>query len=217
MRRFFSVILLLLFVFAASAAFAEYANTFEFEPVQFSRRQTLAVYSAPSTKAWRGAKGKASVDTSGTVWGAGEYNGWMMVLYEIRGGYRCGYINLAKVKGNIPHLPQLKFMYNVEARTTDKVGLTDDPWAASNNITTLKKGTAVSLLGVYRDYGYVQVMVSKKLACGFVPLSTLDLSGIELPEEQKPVEAEAEDDWIAADDPEPSEEASSADVEEESE
>ena len=141
MRRILSVILFLLLVFSMSTALAEYANTFEFEPVHFSRKQSLAVYSAPSTKAWRGAKGKAAVDTSGTVWGAGEYNGWMMVLYEIRGGYRCGYINLAKVKGNVPHLPQLKFMYNVETRTSEKVGLTDDPWAASNNITTLKQGT----------------------------------------------------------------------------
>lgn len=52
------------------------------------------VYTAPSTSAYRGANGKASVDTNHDMWVAGfeTGSGWLMVRYDINGGSaRVGY------------------------------------------------------------------------------------------------------------------------------
>ena len=46
-----------------------------FNYVKMKAGQQIPVYSAPSYSAWRGANGKALVNTNGAVWAAGWENG----------------------------------------------------------------------------------------------------------------------------------------------
>lgn len=152
---------------------AEQSVTFTVQT--FASGQKLAVYSAPSQKAWRGANGKAAVSTNGEIWVCGQENGWLLVLYEVNSGkMRSGYIEISKVKGKVPNCPELCFDPK-QAVLNASADLTDDPVYTSSKIATLKKGSKVTLLSSYENLAYVETKVKKKTVRGFLPLDCVDV------------------------------------------
>ena len=73
-----------------------------FTYVKLTANQKLDVYSAPNASSWRGANGKAMVNTNGAVWAAGWENGWLLVFYETNAGsVRVGYVNGSRISGKV--------------------------------------------------------------------------------------------------------------------
>ncbi len=151
-------------------------SSLTFTEKSFPKKQTLAVYAAPSTKAWRGANGKAAVSTGGPVWVAGADGKWLLVMYETSGGsVRVGYIQQSKIKGKLPAAEPLAFE-NLPSTLSAAAEVTDDLTRGATVITSLKAGAEVTFLAVYEDWAYIETKVKKKVARGFIPLWALDSS-----------------------------------------
>ncbi len=140
--------------------------------------QRLAVYTAPSTAAYRANNGKASCSTSGSVYALGWDSGWMLMLYEanLAGQYRVGYVDGASIKGSLPNLPQL-FWENEVRTVTAQVSLTDDPAKTGKALTVLPAGaTVIYLTTMYNStaWDYVETTINGQTARGFIPAGYLD-------------------------------------------
>lgn len=151
-----------------------------FTQADFQRGQSIAVYSAPSTKAWRGANNKAKVSTNGDVWAAGWDGDWLLIYYETsKGSVRVGYISDSKFKDDMSAYGQLEFA-NTLATITEKCSLTDDITRQASSITTLSAGKQVVYLAPYYTedgtWAYIETTVKKKTARGFVPMECLEIS-----------------------------------------
>lgn len=153
-----------------------------FQLVSMKSGEKYSVYSAASSKAWRGAKGKASVSTNGDVWAAGWENGWLLIYYETsKGSVRVGYIDGSKISGGTGVDTELVFAY-APARITQKAALTDDITRAASSITTLKAGKEVTYLAPYygeKDWAYIETKYDKKTVRGFVPMDSIELLPVE--------------------------------------
>ncbi|MBQ6564851.1 MAG: hypothetical protein IJL88_13115, partial [Clostridia bacterium] len=129
----------------------------------------IAVYSAPSSSAWRGANGKAKVSTNDSFWAAGYENGWMLIMYETsKGSVRVGYIDVNSITGTLPDLGLLAFDQE-KITLSKKAVLTDDIRKQKNKIATLKKGTEVTLLCPYEKWLYIETVLKGKTVRGFIP------------------------------------------------
>lgn len=142
--------------------------------------QKAAVYSAPSTKAWRGAKSKAEVSTNGEVWVAGKVDNWVLICYETsKGSVRIGYVDSAKLKDDLSGLQELAFAGR-EATITAGCSMTDDVTRQASSIVKLKAGATVTYLAPYeRDgvaWAYIETKASNKTARGFIPADCLSLA-----------------------------------------
>lgn len=150
----------------------------DFQLADMARGEKYAVYSAPSTKAWRGAKSKASVSTNGDVWAAGWADGWLLIYYETsKGSIRVGYIDGDKISGSVAVDKELVFA-GTPARITAKCSLTDDTARAASTITTLKAGAEVTYLAPYysdSDWAYIETKYDKKTVRAFVPMDCIEL------------------------------------------
>lgn len=143
--------------------------------------QKLNVYSGPDTTYWRGAKGKAMVNTNGGLYAAGWVdNDWLLVQYGTTvGNRRTGYVYAAHLKDNFSLLPQLNFASTPATITTECI-LTDDPENYSDQIVTLAPGTQVTFLAEYSGYNggqpfhYIETKVGSKKVRGFVPVGCLE-------------------------------------------
>ena len=153
---------------------AQEAPLMSFTQVSLAKDQLFPVYAAPSSKSYRGAKGKASVSTNGPVWAAGYDGNWLLVEYETnKGSVRVGYIDARKIKGNRPDLDALQFAKK-SVSLAAAAALTDDPIRGGNVMKKLKAGTNVTLLMQWEDWAYVETSVDGKNARGFVPLSVVN-------------------------------------------
>ena len=142
---------------------------------QFPSGQKYAVYSAPSAKSWRGAKGKASITSGSEIFVGGEADGWLLIWYELDSGVnRVGYIDTKKISGDYTSGGILSLARSEMVLTADTV-MTDDPINQANSIGKLKKGTKVICLAEFRGWIYVEAKVSGKTARGFISPSCLDL------------------------------------------
>ena len=81
-------------------------NLDDLPPFKFEKHKygigygSCPVYTAPSEAAFRSANGRASVATDGyEVDDAGWVDGWLLVRYQIKTGWRVGYIPPKFVKG----------------------------------------------------------------------------------------------------------------------
>ena len=150
-----------------------------FDYFELRAGQKLDVYSAPATGSWRGANGKAMVNTNGALYVAGWENNWLLLMYETNNGsVRVGYVDTAKVRGGIPYAPDLSFAYD-KATVTKRCTLTDDPARTGSAITTLREGTAVTWLSRFYNnsaWDYVEVTVKGKTARGFIRAGSLDIA-----------------------------------------
>lgn len=145
--------------------------------------QKLAVYSAPSAQSWRGAGGKASVSTNGSVYVAGWESGWLLLMYETNhGAVRVGYVQ--KVKGKVD-APRLQFLY-AKRSLLEEADLTDDPATESSVICRLRAGDVITYLTSFqnhRDWAYVETMCDGRKVRGFLPMTSLS-EGEELAENE---------------------------------
>lgn len=149
-----------------------------FTLVSLQRGQKAAVYSAPSTKAWRGAKSKAEVSTNGEVWIAGVMDKWVLICYETsKGSVRIGYVDGSKLKDDLSGLPELAFA-GTEAVITAGCSVTDDVTRQASTIVKLKAGATVVYLAPYERDGvawvYIETQVSGKITRGFIPADCLE-------------------------------------------
>lgn len=170
------ILLMLLFLPALSAADTLYA--LEFRLADLTAGQKYPVYSAPSAKAWRGAKGKAAVSTNDSVWEAGWDGQWLLVMYETNNGaVRVGYVDGSALVGKTPSSSPLELLHQNVTLSAD-AALTDDPQTASSTIAKLGKGGEVELLASYGYWVYVQTTVDGKTVRGFLPGDCVDLTAI---------------------------------------
>lgn len=145
------------------------------------KAQKLNVYSGPATSYWRGAKGKAMVNTNGGLYAAGWVdNDWLLVQYGTTvGNRRTGYVYAAHIKDNFSLLPQLNFAAT-PATIIQECILTDDPENYSDEIVTLTPGTQVTFLAEYAGYNggqpfhYIETKVGSKKVRGFVSVGCLE-------------------------------------------
>ena len=103
------------------------------------------VYSAPSESSYRAANGRASCQTTGyQVDDAGFVDGWLMVRYEIKTGWRVGYIPPKYVKGfrssMAPHFGW------VPCTANDTIYVTDNPYSHSDNFARLDPGEQFAVI-----------------------------------------------------------------------
>ena len=152
-----------------------------FSYVNFQANQTLPVFTAPSSAAYRANSGKAACSTNGAVYALGWENGWMLMLYEanLAGQYRVGYIEGAKIKGTLPQLPQLDWDENA-CQTLNSVSVTDDPALTGKTLVTLLAGTTVTFLTtMYNSEGwdYIETTIDGQTARGFIPTGNLSITG----------------------------------------
>ena len=135
--------------------------------------QKLDVYSAPSARSWRGAKGKAAVTSGSEIYVAGTENGWILVLYELNSGVtRVGYVDSRRIGGEYTSGEELSFARE-QAVLAESTALTDDPVRQKTTAGRLKKGTKVTCLAEYNGWVYVEAKVSGKTARGFIAPSAL--------------------------------------------
>lgn len=159
------------------------ATELSFPKLPIGPGQKLKVYSGPSTKSWRGAKGKAMVNTNGGLYAMGWVdNGWLLVQYETNSGNRrTGYVSASDIKITVPSTPVVVFDPK-PATITDECFLTDDPVNLSEQIATMKRGAKVTYLGSYTFEGggepldYIETKVNKKLVRAFIPQGCLEIN-----------------------------------------
>ena len=150
-----------------------------FTYVNLKAGQKLAVYTAPSTYAYRANNGKAACSTNGAVYALGYENGWMLMLYEANAAnqYRVGYVNTNSIKGKLPSLPQLDWdESNVQVLET--TSLTDDPALTGKSLMTLREGSYVTYLTTMYNsdaWDYVETTLDGQTIRGFVRHGTLSV------------------------------------------
>ena len=155
-----------------------------FSYTSMTGEQRLDVYSAPSTSSWRGANGRAMMNTNGAVWAAGWENGWLLVFYELTsgvnaGGVRVGYVNGSQIRGNVGNNNYLSFTYD-SCQVSSSCTLTDDPLRQASAIATLRVGSTVTYLttmtnGYGLSFDYIETTVGGQRVRGFVPTGCLDV------------------------------------------
>ena len=133
---------------------------------------SLAVYSAPSTDALRGADGKAVVDTNAEMAEAGfDESGWLLVRYELsKGGNRVGYVEKRKVKDYKARMALPEFA-RVPVTAAAPIDVTDDPQPHGNILGTIAAGESFTVLAKYTYTGswwYVECTLEGKTARGFI-------------------------------------------------
>ena len=132
----------------------------------------LAVYSAPSKDALRGANGKATVDTDSKMAEAGfDESGWLLVRYEkSNGGMRVGYIEKSKVKDYKARMVLPDFD-RIPVTAAQPIDVQDDPQARGNVLGTIGTGEEFTVLAKYTYSGswwYVECTLEGKTARGFI-------------------------------------------------
>ena len=146
-----------------------------FFPGTFREGQKFAVYSAPTTRSWRGADGKAAVTSGSEILTAGTEGDWILIFYELNSGVaRVGYIDSRKINGQYASVGKLSFS-RTPMILVSGTAMTDDPIRQKSTIGKLKKGTEVTCLARYQGWIYVEAKVSGKTARGFIAPSSLGL------------------------------------------
>lgn len=150
-----------------------------FDYIELRSGQKLSVYSAPSRSAWRGANGKAMVNTNGAIYAAGWESGWLLLMYETNSGsVRVGYVQASEIRGGVPMDRSLTFAYD-RATVTQRCTLTDDPARTGSTITTLQPGAIVTWLTRFYNnsaWDYVETTVNGQTVRGFIRTGSLDIS-----------------------------------------
>ncbi|MBQ7848253.1 MAG: YARHG domain-containing protein [Clostridia bacterium] len=140
--------------------------------------QQLAVYSAPSSKAWRGADGQAAASTNGAIYAAGWEGDWLLIMYEKNdGAVRVGYVNGNRIRGGVPMETSLHFDHDPAVVTADCF-LTDDPATAASAMTYLPAGTQVTYLTRFYNenaWDYIEAEVDDMPARGFVRAGCIEV------------------------------------------
>lgn len=140
------------------------------------------VYQGPGKSYGRSGGGKGKVSTNGVIIPYGQWQGWLLISYEISAGHhRFGWISEADVGpgafAGYAELPFTKASGDMDYRLgvlTEAYPLTDDPGRTNSAVVTLAAGSSVHCLGAYGDWMLVEGFSGGKLAMGFVPTEIVD-------------------------------------------
>ena len=187
-----AVLLVLMCVLMAAPAFAgksternssgagDYSALNALPPFKFEKHKygigygNCPVYTAPTESAYRSANGKASVATDGyEVDDAGWVDGWLLVRYQIKTGWRVGYIPPKYVKGfkssMAPHFGYVPCLADVQ------IYVTDNPYSHTDSIGVLDEGEEFYVLSRYNyyankgyDWWYIECYIDGQVARGFI-------------------------------------------------
>ena len=153
----------------------ELLPTLTFFPGEFTEGQKFAVYSAPSSKSFRSAKGKAAITSGSEIFVAGTVDGWLLIQYELDSGVtRVGYVNQKIISGPYSAGSEIA-LAAVRMTLTESAEMTDDPVRQMSMIGKLKKGAKVTALAEYMGWIYAETKVSGKTARGFIAPESLEI------------------------------------------
>ena len=148
----------------------------DFSPVTLSGTQTLPVYSAPNSAAWRSDSGTASLSTNRSLWVAGYEGQWMLILYTNEySQIRVGYINAFRLSGALPTANTLYFAPKI-VRLTQSANMTTDPLTGSEVAMTLSAGSEVTWLcacNLGSNWAYVETTINGAAVRGFIPAAAI--------------------------------------------
>lgn len=154
-------------------------KTFKFEH-KYSGigKGTCPVYTAPYEGAYRGANGKACVDTNHSLdIGGYSNNGWLLVRYETNSGSnRVGWIPPKYIKGvKTAMSPHFSYIAQV---AQSSIYVTDDnlsPYNPKSYFAQLQPGETYYVIGRYNyyqyDLWYIEFFIGNQAARGFIPVS----------------------------------------------
>lgn len=145
--------------------------------IQFDRQngyfyggQKLKVYNGPSWKYSRAANGKAMVTTDEEIAVAGIENGYALVMYETKSGYRSGYVDLSELQYEFT-ARHLNFDYYTAQIGLDCT-LTADPYGRLE-LGMVPAGRRVTWLAFCGDHGYIETEIDGEPMRGFIPAIAL--------------------------------------------
>lgn len=139
--------------------------------VKFTSGKKYAVYSGPGKDYLRAADGKAAVSTNDWIQVFGTADGWALIQYDLSSDQmRFGYIDEDALPAGAG-VNELAFA-PVDAYTTRRVGLTDDPLNQQLPLLTLPEGAWVTWLATMGEWAYVESSTGD-LVRGFIPVSAL--------------------------------------------
>lgn len=144
------------------------------------KKGTVPVYGAPSTKAWRAGKGKASVSLNGDIYVLREWvvdgEVWLHIRYEVsQRTHRFGFIRASDLPGYQIVGSDVYADISVPVRAAVDTWLTDDPLVSQFAQANVPAGTQMSCIGVFDDmYALVQTKIDGKAAWLFVPLKDIE-------------------------------------------
>lgn len=145
--------------------------------IQFDRQngyfyggQKLKVYNGPGWKYSRAAGGKAIVTTDEEIAVAGIENGYALVLYETKSGYRSGYVDLSELQYELV-ARHLNFDY-FAAQIGRDCALTADPYGRLE-LGTVPVGKWVTWLAFCGDHGYIETEIDGEPMRGFIPATAI--------------------------------------------
>lgn len=139
--------------------------------VKFTSGMKYAVYSGPGEDYLRAANGKASVSTNDWIQVFGVEDGWALIQYDISSSQmRFGYIDASALPKNAD-VAELDFQ-PVNAYTTRRATITDDPLNTQWALATLHDGAWVTWLATMGEWAYVESTTGDAIR-GFVPVNAL--------------------------------------------
>ena len=155
---------------------------FYFSDVAFDFGATLnkPVYTGPGTEYLRAAADKAQF--VGRYFSCAGLDGdWLLVRCSVKGGVRCGFINVREYRSKLQHLPRLDFAY-AGAVLIRNAQLWDSMMENDlGPLANLPLGTRATYLGTFvgdtMTLAYIETTVGHRKARGFVDPSCLQLDG----------------------------------------
>lgn len=163
------------------------SSLYDLPPFKFEKHMyglgygNCPIYTAPSESSYRANNGKASVATNGyEVDDAGFVDGWLLVRYEIKSGWRVGYIPPKYVRGFVssmaPHFGWIPCTAN------ETIYVTDNVYSHNDSFAVLEPGEQFSVISQYDyyankgyDWWYIECEVDGQIARGFIE-KTADFS-----------------------------------------
>ena len=161
-------------------------GTLSAEVIPFTGNQTYAVFSAPTKKSIRGAKGRARVSTNGWIQVFGAEDDWILVQYDISDKQnRIGYIYINALSKDVT-VPDLN-LKRAAAVVNYDVEVTDDPLVSKTPLAKLTENTKVTCLGTMGAWTYIEGTEKDVLFRGFVPTECLSGTVTTLREAEKAI------------------------------
>lgn len=147
-------------------------GTLNAQRIRFTSGERYEVYHGPDEAYGRAANGKALVSTNDWIQVFGEESGFIMIQYDITSEkMRIGWIDADALPAGA-EVDELLYE-PVNAVTTRKAALTDDPLGAQDTVRTLKEEEEVLWLATMGQWAYVETMDDQPIR-GFVRSNLLE-------------------------------------------
>ena len=161
-------------------------GTLSAQVIPFTGSQTYAVFSAPTKKSIRGAKGRARVSTNDWIQVFGAEDDWILVQYDISDKQnRIGYITRNALPRGVT--VQALNLTRAPAVVNYDVEVTDDPLISRTPLARLTENTKVTCLGTMGTWAYIEAKEKDVLFRGFVPADCLSGTVTTLREAEKAI------------------------------